>query len=92
MPGGGAGPRAADENDARVLLTGDALITGHMLSAHTGPQELMGFFHHDEAGMDGSLDVIAAVDADVIVPGHGPVHRGSPADAVAEIRRRRTPR
>jgi glyoxylase-like metal-dependent hydrolase (beta-lactamase superfamily II) len=63
-----------------------------MLSAHTGPQELMGFFHHDEAGMDASLDVIAAVDADVIVPGHGPVHRGSPADAVAEIRRRRTPR
>jgi glyoxylase-like metal-dependent hydrolase (beta-lactamase superfamily II) len=77
---------------AGVLLTGDALITGHMLSAHRGPQELMGFFHHDEAGMDASLDVIAAVDADVIVPGHGPVYRGSPSDAVAEIRRRRTPR
>jgi glyoxylase-like metal-dependent hydrolase (beta-lactamase superfamily II) len=74
---------------ARVLLTGDALVTGHMLSAITGPQEIMGFFHHDAAGMEASIDAIAAVDADAIVPGHGPVYRGSPKDAVAELRRRR---
>jgi len=91
VPGGGAGPRAADEAETRVLITGDALITGHPLSAHTGPQELFGFFHHDLEALDTSLDVIAGVDADVIVPGHGPVHRGSPADAVSELRRRREP-
>ena len=47
----------------------------------------MGFFHHDADAMDASLDTIAAVDADAIVPGHGPVFRGSPRDAVAELRR-----
>ncbi|MGI9085586.1 MAG: MBL fold metallo-hydrolase [Aeromicrobium sp.] len=75
--------------EARVLLTGDALVTGHSLSSTTGPQELMGFFHHDVPAMDASLDVIAEVDADVIIPGHGPVHRGSPREAVAELRSRR---
>jgi glyoxylase-like metal-dependent hydrolase (beta-lactamase superfamily II) len=74
---------------ARVLLSGDALVTGHMLSSTVGPQELMGFFHHDVAAMDASLGTIAAVDADAIVPGHGPVYRGSPKDAVAELRQRR---
>jgi glyoxylase-like metal-dependent hydrolase (beta-lactamase superfamily II) len=72
---------------ARVLLSGDALVTGHPLSAAAGPQELMGFFHHDLDAMDASLDVIADVDADAIVPGHGPVFRGSPRDAVAQLRR-----
>jgi glyoxylase-like metal-dependent hydrolase (beta-lactamase superfamily II) len=70
---------------ARVLLTGDALVTGHPLSSADGPQKLMGFFHHDTEAMDASLDVIAAVDADVIIPGHGPVYRGTPRDAVAAI-------
>jgi flavorubredoxin len=46
----------------------------------------MGFFHHDTEAMDTSLDVIAAVDADAIIPGHGPVYRGSPEDAVAALR------
>ncbi len=74
---------------ARVLLTGDALVTGHSLSATTGPQELLGFFHHDVAAMDASLEAIAAVDADAILPGHGGVYRGPPQDAVAELRQRR---
>jgi glyoxylase-like metal-dependent hydrolase (beta-lactamase superfamily II) len=72
---------------ARVLLTGDTLVTGHPLSPSTGPQRLMGFFHHDVDAMDASLDTIAEVDADAIVPGHGPVFRGSPRDAVAQLRR-----
>ena len=57
------------------------------MSAHTGPQELMGFFHHDLDAMHASLDVIAEVDAEAIIPGHGPVHRGSPRDAVDQLRR-----
>ena len=71
---------------ARVLLTGDALVTGHPLSSTTGPQELLGFFHHDHDNLGASLDVIADVDADVIIPGHGPVYRGAPREAVAELR------
>jgi glyoxylase-like metal-dependent hydrolase (beta-lactamase superfamily II) len=62
-------------------------VTGHPLSPSTGSQELLSFFHHDADTMDASLDVIAEVDADAVVPGHGPVFRGSPRDAVAELRR-----
>lgn len=86
-PGHTSGHTAYLVPGARVLLTGDALITGHPLSSVTGPQDLMRFFHHDAGAMDASLDTIAAVDADVIVPGHGPVFRGSPRDAVARLRR-----
>lgn len=86
-PGHTSGHTAYLVPGARVLLTGDALVTGHALSSTTGPQELMGFFHHDLDAMNASLDVIAEVDADAIVPGHGPVHTGSPRDAVARLRR-----
>ena len=86
-PGHTSGHTAYLVPGARVLLTGDALVTGHALSSTTGPQELMGFFHHDLDVMDASLDVIAEVDADAIIPGHGPVYRGSPRDAVAQLRR-----
>jgi glyoxylase-like metal-dependent hydrolase (beta-lactamase superfamily II) len=86
-PGHTSGHTAYLFPEARVLLTGDALITGHPLSATTGPQELMGFFHHDIDAVHASLDVIAEVDADAIIPGHGPVYRGSPRQAVAEVRR-----
>ncbi|MGH3457266.1 MBL fold metallo-hydrolase [Aeromicrobium sp.] len=86
-PGHTSGHTAYLVPGARVLLTGDALITGHPLSSTTGPQELMGFFHHDVAAVKAALDVIADVDADAIVPGHGPVYRGSPRDAVTHIRR-----
>jgi glyoxylase-like metal-dependent hydrolase (beta-lactamase superfamily II) len=86
-PGHTSGHTAYLVPGARVLLTGDALVTGHPLSSTIGPQELMGFFHHDLDAMHASLGVIADVDADAIVPGHGPVHRGSPRDAVARLRR-----
>ncbi len=86
-PGHTSGHTAYLVPGARVLLTGDALVTGHPLSPMTGPQELMGFFHDDLDAMNASLDVIAEVDADAIIPGHGPVHRGSPRDAVAQLRR-----
>jgi len=86
-PGHTSGHTAYLVPGPRVLITGDALVTGHRLSSTTSPQKLTGFFHHDLDAMDASLDVIAEVDADVIVPGHGPVYRGSPRDAVAQLRR-----
>jgi hypothetical protein len=69
-----------------VLLTGDALVTGHHLLRGTGPQRLPEFFHHDAAEAQASLDTIAALDADVIVPGHGAPWRGTPTEAVAALR------
>lgn len=68
--------------DGRVLVSGDALITGHGVSSTTGPQCLHHAFHHDLARNRESLLALRDLDAEVIFPGHGHVHRGSVADAV----------
>jgi len=69
-----------------ALLTGDALITGHAITARKGPQLAAAFFHTDADRAASALDRIAQVDASVIVPGHGPVWHGSARDAVAVAR------
>lgn len=68
-----------------VLFTGDALVTAHPLSRlGTGPQLLPGVFSEDETAMRASLEAIAHLAADTVVPGHGPHQRGSLAAMVAE--------
>jgi glyoxylase-like metal-dependent hydrolase (beta-lactamase superfamily II) len=71
---------------AEVLLTGDALITGHAITGRTGPQLAADFFHTDAERAAAALDRIADLDASAIVPGHGPVWHGSARDAVAVAR------
>ena len=72
---------------AGVLLTGDALVTGHPTSARPGPQRLHPLFDHDPVRAGTALDTLAGLDAGVLLPGHGPAWYGSPADAVARARR-----
>lgn len=72
--------------DEGVLVVGDTLATGHRTSRRTGPQMLPQMFHHDMATAWLSLDRIAAVDAEVLLPGHGPSWNGRPADAAAHAR------
>ncbi len=67
-----------------VIATGDALVTGHALLREEGPQLLPRFFNHDQARTRAALDVLRAVDADCIAPGHGAVHRGPLRAAVDE--------
>lgn len=69
-----------------VLISGDALVTGHPLLTRPGPQLLPALFNHDEAGCLSSLTALAAVDADVMLPGHGTVWRGSIAEAAETAR------
>lgn len=69
--------------DERVLIVGDALITGHRTSRTTGPQLLHPMFHHDMAGVRDSLARIAEVDVEVLLPGHGRRWEGRPAHAAA---------
>ena len=69
-----------------VLIAGDAFTNGHPTTARKGPQPLADFFQHDPARAAASLDALAAVQADVVIPGHGPVFRGTPAQAVALVR------
>ncbi|MFD0021642.1 MBL fold metallo-hydrolase [Streptomyces sp. NPDC058382] len=71
-----------------ILVSGDALVTAHRTSRITGPQLLSGMFHSDRARALGTLSVVEEVDADVVLPGHGPLHRGSAKEAAAEARER----
>lgn len=87
-PGHTSGHTAYYVPAAKALITGDALVTGHPLSPVVGPQRIASFFHHDIAEADRALDVLADVDAKVILPGHGPVHHGSAKAAVATARAR----
>jgi glyoxylase-like metal-dependent hydrolase (beta-lactamase superfamily II) len=66
-----------------VLVSGDALVTGHPTSTRTGPQLLPGLFNHDQAGCVRSLAALGLLDTDVVLPGHGPVWHG-PIRAAAE--------
>lgn len=86
-PGHTSGHTAYVVPAAGVLITGDALVTGHPLSPVVGPQRIASFFDHDTARAERALDALAQVDATVILPGHGPVHHGSARAAVAAARR-----
>ncbi|MGP4083441.1 MBL fold metallo-hydrolase [Streptomyces sp. KR55] len=69
-----------------VLITGDALVTAHPTSRISGPQLLPDMFHTDRARALDSLAVIEGLDAGLILPGHGPVHRGSAKEAALTAR------
>lgn len=87
-PGHTAGHCCYHVPHAGVLITGDALVTGHPTSRVAGPQLLPRMFHADLAGARASLDTIGAVDADVLLPGHGPMHSGAAREAAARARER----
>ncbi|MFK4148771.1 MBL fold metallo-hydrolase [Streptomyces sp. NPDC004065] len=71
---------------AGVVLSGDALVSGHPTSRLRGPQLLPDMFHHERAQALASLAVLERLDADVMLPGHGPVHRGPLAQAARRAR------
>ncbi|MGX1128397.1 glyoxylase-like metal-dependent hydrolase (beta-lactamase superfamily II) [Streptomyces glaucescens] len=73
---------------AGVLISGDALVSGHPTSRAKGPQLLPDMFHHERARAVASLDVLAGLAADVLLPGHGPVHHGPVRDAALHARER----
>lgn len=71
-----------------ILVTGDALVTGHATSRVHGPQLLPDMFEHDGEAAFASLRVIGEVDAGILLPGHGPAHHGPAADAAETARHR----
>lgn len=73
--------------DKGVLITGDALVTGHPLSPVSGPQLLPPFFAHTPAQAEAALQCLAGIEADVLIPGHGTPWHGTPAVAAEYARR-----
>ncbi|MFJ4277304.1 MBL fold metallo-hydrolase [Streptomyces massasporeus] len=69
-----------------VLISGDALVTGHPTARVEGPQLLPGMFHHERPRALASLDVLAELEGELLLPGHGPVHRGPVRDAARRAR------
>lgn len=67
-----------------VLVSGDATVTGHPLASRTGPQLLPTLFNHDEQGCLRSLSALGLLDTEILLPGHGPVWRGSIREAAAQ--------
>ena len=59
-----------------VLASGDALITGHPLLRHRGPQLLPAVFSQSQQNCLRSLNALALLDTEVLLPGHGDVWRG----------------
>lgn len=73
-----------------VLISGDALVTGHPTSRVAGPQLLVPWFDDDRARTVAALDLIGGLEGDVLLPGHGDVHHGSVAGAARQARERAT--
>lgn len=68
---------------AGAVATGDALVTGHAVSRTSGPQLIPSWFNHAPTDARDGLKPLAALDADLLLPGHGVVLRTPLADAVA---------
>ena len=67
--------------DGRALVSGDALVSGHEISSITGPQCIPSLFQHDEPTARRSVERFTDLDADILLPGHGPIHHGGVAAA-----------
>jgi glyoxylase-like metal-dependent hydrolase (beta-lactamase superfamily II) len=84
MPGHSAGSVAIVVDAVRAVFVGDALTSRHVLTGRVGLQPAP--FTDEPAEALASLDRLAAVDADWVLPGHGAPFQGSPAAAAAAVR------
>jgi glyoxylase-like metal-dependent hydrolase (beta-lactamase superfamily II) len=82
-PGHTPGHSAFHLPGAGVVITGDALVTGHPISPRSGPQLLHPMFHHRIDEARSSLERLAFAAETVILPGHGPALAGNLAAAAA---------
>ena len=87
-PGHTGGHSAFHLPHVGAVVSGDALVTGHPVSRVRGPQMLTDMFHHERARAVRSLGVLAELDGDLLLPGHGRLHRGAVRDAALLARER----
>jgi glyoxylase-like metal-dependent hydrolase (beta-lactamase superfamily II) len=72
--------------DRGLLFTGDALVTYDGITGHRGPAVVARAFTHDSREALASLTALAAIDASLLLPGHGEPFPGTPADAATQAR------
>ncbi len=84
MPGHSPGSIAVHVPAVGAVFVGDALTTRHVLTGQHGAQPAP--FTDDPALAEASLDRLAALDAEWVLPGHGAPWHGSPAAIAAAVR------
>jgi glyoxylase-like metal-dependent hydrolase (beta-lactamase superfamily II) len=84
VPGHTEGHVAYHLPDRGVVVCGDALVTLSVLTRRPGPQLHPSAFALDNEQAARSLPVLATLDADLLLPGHGEPYAGSPQRAVEE--------
>lgn len=67
--------------DGQVLVSGDALVSGHPISNITGPQCISDTFQHDVTAARRTVETFTTLDAATLFPGHGPQYDGGVAAA-----------
>ncbi len=85
-PGHTSGHTAYFFPGAGAVATGDALVTGHPVTGRRTPHLLPAFFSHAPDEVGAGLDALTRLDADAVMPGHGPLWRGAIRDAVDTAR------
>jgi len=81
-PGHTRGSCALLFESRNVLITGDALSTRNPLTGRIGPQIAPDGLNQDSEQALRSLDLLASVPADLLLPGHGDPWSGGVAEAV----------
>ncbi|KRC51066.1 MBL fold metallo-hydrolase [Leifsonia sp. Root227] len=78
MPGHSPGSVAIHVPAVRAVFVGDELTTRSVLTGEAGPQPAP--FTDDQAESSVSLEKLATLDVDFVIPGHGPAWtKGAPA-------------
>lgn len=84
VPGHTAGSCALVAVDGAVAFTGDALVTLDPITGKQGPRIMSSASNENSALARSSLDRLAKLDADVVLPGHGEPFHGPVSDAVRQ--------
>jgi glyoxylase-like metal-dependent hydrolase (beta-lactamase superfamily II) len=63
-------------------------VNHNLLTDRPGPRLMPSIFSHDPVQAAASLDALATLDADVLLPGHGEPLNITPADAVDKAKKR----
>ncbi|MBW3661578.1 MAG: MBL fold metallo-hydrolase [Actinobacteria bacterium] len=85
-PGHTLGNSTLHVADRGVLFSGDALVTWNPLTGRDGPQIMPAAFNESSEQALASLDRLEALDAEIVLPGHGPPWGGGIATAVDRAR------
>ena len=84
MPGHSPGSVAIHVPSVRAVFVGDALTTRNVLTGVVGPQPAP--FTDDRKAASASLDKLAALDVDLVIPGHGAPFAGGTPALIAQYR------